>query len=451
MIPILFENDETSFDNSGICRLTDCISCTVTEERNGIYECDFEYPVSGAYYDQITPGRIIACTHDDSGTIQPFDIVSYSRAINGVVAFHAVHISYRQTGLTVSGTGINTLANALLMLQNSIPENPFTYETDKASTGYMAAADGIPRTVRQMLGGVEGSILDTYGGEYEFDGFTVRLLANRGEEKDFTIRYGLNLSAYTEDADYQDTFNAVVPYWYQENTGVIIGAKVGSGLTTYTDREICIPLDLSDKFETQPSAAQLRTAALSYINERNINLPSQNIAVDFVRLQDEDDSLSELMRCNLCDSVNVVFPMYDMSGTFKIVKTVYNVLKGRYDSMELGNLSTSLADALGISSGSGGTSSGKSFRTATYTKEYIVAAGSTINLTGTDFGITAPDGYTPVAITEFRSGSTNVDVIAASAIRVSGNAMTLYNTSTSSKTATASLTILYASQNLVLS
>ena len=348
MIPILFENDETAFDNNGICRLTDCISCVVTEERNGVYECDFEYPVTGAYYDQITPGRVISCTHDDTGTLQPFDIVGYSRSINGVVTFHAVHISYRQSEMTVSGTGIRTLANALAMLQTSTPTNPFTYETDKTgSSGYMSAADGTPRTVRQMLGGIEGSILDTYGGEYEWDGFTVRLLKARGEEKDFAIRYGLNLSNYTEDLDYQGTYSAVIPFW-QKDDDIVTGSMVDSGSETYASRSICVPLNLSEKFETKPTTAQLRTAAAAYLNANTPNVPSQNINVDFVRLQDEDKSLSDLMSCNLCDSVRVIFPMYGMENTFKIVKVVYNVLKDRYDSMELGTLGTTLSEALGI-------------------------------------------------------------------------------------------------------
>ena len=84
MIPILFEKDASGFDYNGLGRLRDCISCTVTEERNGIYECDFEYPVDGARFEDIQIGRIIVVEHDDSGNLQPFDIVSYSKPISGV-------------------------------------------------------------------------------------------------------------------------------------------------------------------------------------------------------------------------------------------------------------------------------------------------------------------------------------------------------------------------------
>ena len=92
MIPILYESTETAFASNGLGRLRDMISCVVTEERNGIYELDFEYPMTAEDFDQIKIGRIIGVTHDESDDIQPFDIVSHERPIEGVVTFHAVHI-----------------------------------------------------------------------------------------------------------------------------------------------------------------------------------------------------------------------------------------------------------------------------------------------------------------------------------------------------------------------
>ncbi len=352
MKPILYAADETAFASNGIGRLHDMIECVVTEERNGIYECDFSYPVDGARFDDIQLGRIIGVTHDDTGDVQPFDIVSMSRPIGGVVSFHAVHLSYRQSGYTVNGTGINSLASALTMLKNNAqPANPFTYEADYTSTAYMSAANGIPRSVRQMLGGIEGSILDAYHPEYEFDRWNVIAHRARGQRRDFTIRYGLNLSDYTEETDYQGTYTSCIPYWSGGDGGVVvIGNKVDSGLVSFGGRDICIPLDLTDKFENKPTKTQLQNTALSMMQSGQVNLPSQNISVDFVRLQDFEEfaGFSNLLQCRLCDSINVIFPRYNMQGTFKIVRTEWDVLKGRYKNMELGNLSTSLADALGI-------------------------------------------------------------------------------------------------------
>lgn len=355
MIPILYEKNETSFITNGLGRLRDCISAEVVEERNSIYELDFQYPVDGARYEDIICGRIVGVTHDDSYDIQPFDIVSYSRPIDGVVTFHCVHISYRLTGYTTRGTNINSLADALTMLSTTTPPMPFTFESNFTSTGYMSSADGTPRSVRQFLGGVEGSILDTYGGEYEWDRFRVLLKKARGEQRNFTIRYGVNMVNYEEESDYNGTYNQCLPYW-TDGQNSVYGDVVSSGLPTYTGRDICMPLDLTDKFETIPTKAQLEAKALSYMQNTQTNLPRQNIKVDFIRLQDspEYEQFESLLQCKLCDSIGVVFPLYGMQGTFKIVRTVYDVLGERFTEMELGALSVSLSEALGIDQMGGG-------------------------------------------------------------------------------------------------
>lgn len=360
MIPILYEKDEISFTNNGICRLRDCISAVVVEERNSIYELDFQYPVNGANYDQIQFGRIVGVSHDEDGDIQPFEIVSATRPIDMVVSFHCVHISYRQNQMTVAGTNINSLADAFELLKSAKPSNPFTYQADFTSTGYMAGADGTPRTVRQILGGVRGSILDAYGGEYEWDKFTVILHRNRGEVKDFAIRYGVNLLKYDDETDYQNTFTSCVPFWKSQEGGLVT-AEVTTDQLGYNGNDIRIPLDLSDKFETAPTVEELQAAGRSYMSRNNTNVPAQSISVDFVRLSElgEYDNLKELLTCRLCDSITVIFPEYDVRASFKIVRVEWDALADRYIGMELGELRTTLAEALGTqydasSSASGG-------------------------------------------------------------------------------------------------
>ena len=353
MIPILYEKDETAFLDNGLGRLRDCISCMVTEERNGIYECDFEYPVTGQNYDKIQIGRIIGVTHDDSGDVQPFDIVGYTKPIEGVVTFHCVHISYRQSYMAVTGSNITSLSDAFTALGTASPSNPFTYWTDKTSTGYVGAFDGVPKSVRSILGGVEGSILDAYGGEYEWDRFQVKLWSQRGEYRDFAIRYGVNMMDYQDETDSTNCYSSIIPYW-TDGTTTVVGDKQTLSSLPPSGRDACIPLDVSEKFDTSdgtiPTKAQVNSVGASMLNQGSPYLPSQNITVSFVRLQDTPEyaQFSSLLRCGLCDTIKVIFPDYNSSGTFRIVKTVWNVLEERYDEMELGDLSVSLSEALGI-------------------------------------------------------------------------------------------------------
>lgn len=360
MIPILYESNETAFVSNGLGRLRDCIDFKVSEERNGVFEAVFQYPVDGANFEKIRPGRIVAARHDDSGDVQPFDIVAYSKPLDGVVTFHAVHVSYRLAGQVVYSRNINSLTAALNLLGN-VSGTLFSFSADFTRSGYMAAADGVPRTARQMLGGIEGSILDTYGGELEFNRWQVILHRARGVTRPFTIRYGVNMLDYQDDTDYSETYNSAVPYWVGQDT-VVVGSRVDSGAATYAGRRIVAPMDLTDKFEEKPTATQLVNMAESVMNARQTSLPQQTIKVDFVRLQDLDNyaGFADLLQCNLCDTINVDFPRYNMTGAFKIVKTEYDVLEERYTAMELGTLSTTLAEALGISSGGGLVSSGGS-------------------------------------------------------------------------------------------
>lgn len=412
MIPILYESDEVNFTSNGLGRLRDCIRCEVTEERNSIYECEFEYPVTGQHFDDIRCGRIIAVEHDETGDVQPFDIYSYSMPIDGVVTFHACHVSYRLRGITVviSHPGSAKLNSFFRSIKNaSIPnDNPFTYYTDLTTTNYhLPVLDGTPRTIREVLGGVEGSILDVCGGEYEWDKFNVNLWKARGQIRDYTIRYGVNLLDYKEEMDYSGVYTEVFPWWENEDEKVW-GEPQSCGQPSYNGRSICVPLNLSEKFEGKPSQAQVNAAAQSYMAANKVYLPSQNITIDFIRLADSDEykAFAEMQRFGLCDSINVVFPLYGQTGTFKIVKTVWDVLVERYTSMELGNLSTSLSEALGISSG--GSSSDSSGGTKTRVIETGHITGSSIAAGDTkdyEISFTKPFKNAPTVIACFQSTS----------------------------------------------
>lgn len=351
MIPILFEKAETSFTSNGLGRLSDCIRCIVTEERNGIYECEFDYPVSGLMFSQIEEGRIIGCTHDDNHDIQPFDIYGRSEPINGVVTFYAHHISYRLNEITVKPFSASSCAEALQKIKSqSVNTNPFTFWTDKSVSATMTSA--APKGAKDLLSGSEGSILDIYGtGEYKFNKFEVRLYLHRGQDTNVSIRYGKNLVDFTNDYDVSEAYTAVVPYWLgdvsqdeQTVTELVMLPELflSSGHTVPSGREVVVPMDLSDVFEDKPSVTQLRTTATNRLTASDAWLPNQTVKVNFVQLwqTDEYKDYAPLQRLSLCDTCGIFVPMYDISLRAKVIRVVYNVLLDRYDEMELGDKPT---------------------------------------------------------------------------------------------------------------
>ena len=415
MIPILYESNETEFTSNGLGRLRSCKSCIVTEERNGEYTCSFEYPVDAEGFDEIRAGRIIGVTHDETGDVQPFDIVGHEKPIDGIVTFHAQHISYRQSKITVGWrniwafiqTRINSLEEAFDFLGQSVPPNPFTYISDKASTGFLSCVDGVPKSARSVLGGIQGSILDTYGGEYEWDKFNVILHSSRGTDRDVSIRYGLNMSNYDDELDTSGTYMACVPYW-TDGTLTVIGRVQNADGETITNRGECIPLDVSDKFENQPTPEEVEAMGKSVMESQNPTVPAQTIHVEFVRLQDLGyEEYSDLLKCGLCDTVEVVFPAYGTSGRFKIVRTEWNALAERYESMELGDLSVSLAEALGINSDKS-VAVGDTAITTIVNKTLSSGIGAKTYISATDITMEEQSGYKAVGIVGWSTNNWHV-------------------------------------------
>lgn len=354
MIPILYEKTESNFRSNGLGRLSDCIRCLASEERNGIYEVEFDYPVTGVHFEDIQMGRIIACTHDEQGDVQPFDIYAKSEPINGIVTFYAHHISYRLNEITVKPFTAGSCADAISKIKTqSVKANPFTFWTDKSVTASYISET--PRKARTMLGGEENSILDVFGtGEYEFDKFDVKLSLHRGQDTNVSIRYGKNLVDFDNNEDASETYTAVVPFWLgsetegDESVSVLITLPewyITSGRSVPSGREVIVPMDLSGDFDEKPTVAQLRTAAQNRLASSDGWLPSQTITVDFVQLwqTEEYKDYAPLQRLRLCDTCGVFVPMYGMSLRAKVIKVVYNVLLDRYDSMELGDKPTTYA------------------------------------------------------------------------------------------------------------
>ena len=350
MIPILFEKDTTTFTTQGLGRLPDCISCIVTEERNGIYECQFQYPITGVMYKELQLGRIIVCTHDDRKDFQPF--VIYQRSIpdvRGIVTFNAHHISYKLNDIVVMPFTADSVAQALDDIRtNSANTNPFTFWTDKSTVADFKSDE--PRLARNMLGGEENSILDVFGGgEYEFDNFEVKLYAHRGQDSGVEIRYAKNLIDFKQDIDDSGCYNAVVPFWKNtEGDLVTLPEKIlffGQAGETVD----AAPMDLSSDFENAPTASELRTMATSKYQSGGSWNPKDNITVDFVQLwqTEEYKNFTGLQRVSLCDTVSVYYEPAGVEAVKqKVVKTVYNVLLDRYDQIELGELQTSLGQAI---------------------------------------------------------------------------------------------------------
>lgn len=336
MTPILFSSSSSSFATRGIGTLVDALSCVATEERNGEYELEMTYPVTGHNFENLAVQNIILAkpnTYDDP---QPFRIYKITKPLNGICTICARHISYDLTGVIVASGLSATSAGAALsaMASNCSGIGNFTFTSDNATTASWSTSK--PYTFRQLMGGVEGSILDRFGGEYHYDVWNVANMANRGADRGFVVRYGKNLVDINQEEECANCYTGVKAYWYKD--GVLVESQIQStGISLGYDRNLL--LDASEEFENAPD--DLDEWVLEYIDKHELSSPKVSIKLSFQQI-DED----YLERITLCDTVSVYFEMLGVSAKAKVIRTTYDTLLERYESIEIGSIRSNLADTI---------------------------------------------------------------------------------------------------------
>lgn len=344
MIPKLFEFSATEFTTNGLGLLNGASSCSVRQVLNGEYELQFTYPINGVRFSQLVERAIVIAKPDPISNDQAFRIYRIVKSMKDTVTVYAEHISYDLGGIPVKPFTAPDVGTALISLkENMIVDNPFTFVTDKTTTAKMSLS--IPYSARSVLGGVEGSILDTYRGEYEWDNFTVHLWNKRGEDRGVHIRYGKNLTNFEQDSKCSNMYTAVYPYWTQEGDtimGDLINLVGGNGYNRV------LSLDLSSTFQQRPSVEELNLAAQAYVSSHDLDKPTVSWKVSFASLENTTEYAGKnlLEGIYLGDTVHVYFEKLGISVNSRAVETNYDPILERYNSVTLGSVKTNLSDTI---------------------------------------------------------------------------------------------------------
>lgn len=364
MIPILYDPLETQFDSNGIGLLTDTISCIVEEERNGSFELTLQYPQEGHLADYIVEDAIIKAKPNDKDKDQLFRIYKSGKPIGGVNTYYAEHISYELNMNPVCRpkiSGKNAQEAIAQLLEEAVIGNNYTAWSDITTRNSTQIDDVL--SVRNILGGTEGSILDVWGGEFQFDNFTVKLHKSRGSDTGATIRYGKNLISAEQERNIGDVITAIFPYCYytpEKEEGATEPDPVFVSLpekfinTPNADkyaRPKCAPMDFSDEFEDGVIVTEemLRKVAKAY-TESGIDEPKISIKATFQNLKKTKDyeNIQALETIGICDTVTVMIEKVGIEVKAKIVKYAYDSVKERFDSVEIGEPKTNLTKAITV-------------------------------------------------------------------------------------------------------
>ena len=353
--PILYKANETDFSHMGLGVLIDAITCLVSEERNGLFQLEMEYPLEGSQFSELKNDRLIKVDASHLLKDQRFKIIRISKPMKGKVTVYANHISYLTEDLALkpeiaytgnANVALNTWANAI------VDDHPFTVFSDIQTSGSGKWDLTKVENARQALGGVSGSLLDTYGGEYRFDNYHIGLYAQRGFDSGALIAYGRNLTDLTQEEAIDNTYTSIYPYSViqdeNEEERIIslpeyfIDSEYAGNFARRKIRKV----DFSE--EEIGTVEALRSRAISYMKQNDFGIPKVNLKIQFADLSKAlgDESTQILEQIGLCDLVTVYFEKFDIHTKAKIIRTIWNVLLDRYESIEAGEARASLSKSI---------------------------------------------------------------------------------------------------------
>lgn len=348
MIPRLYAAGTTTFTTEGLGALADCISCETSTGINGVPELNLVYPVTGVHAAEIDDRCVVVADRDRHLAAQPYLVRTIDKSTPGILNVYAVHLAVA----LVDGVGLEPYTAASLqtaiagLASNATDTLPVTITTSLISSTEFNHA--IPSSVKLAMGGMEGSIIDTYGGEWDFDGLTAELKASVGSSNGVVIRYGKNLVSLNMNVDWTGVYTDIYPYWIDPNTQAVTQMTTPLySLGTFSFQSVLF-LDLSQDFETAPTDAQLLTAATAYAGTHALTSPkiSWGVVMKELRGSPEYQSVALLEEVSLGDTVTIYFPDFGVNASARIVNERFDVLREQYTELTIGSVRSSLAGTI---------------------------------------------------------------------------------------------------------
>lgn len=336
--------------------LTDCIECLVEEERNGMFEVSLVYPSSSNLCSYLVEENIIECNANDTLLNQKFRIYLTRKAMDNTIEIYARHISFDLMydyidNISFENQSCEYALNQLFRNSNFSKHYRGYSDIINAQDYNMSMAN-----VLEAIGGKKGSIIDTYGTGAEIlrDNENIHVLNKRGYDNEVTIEYKKNLTGFELEEDTTDLVTRISPYAKyndsETNEEIIVKADyVDSTLIANYSHPYIKSIDYSDKFEDGeiPTVSKLQDLARKEYKNNKVDMPKQNFKIEFIPLSKCVGYEGLEDKISLCDTVTIIDTRYNIKTQSKVIKTVFNVLKNRYESMELGEPRTSLGDVIG--------------------------------------------------------------------------------------------------------
>lgn len=355
MKPILHKSTyDGSTTGTAVGTLSDCVKAHIRERLNGEYELEIDYPLTGNHATQIETGMVVLAETYTISSQQPFRIYHIEdNTEDGLKHIYAHHISYDLNSIIIqpfSATGASNVMSYIASNYQQTSDDSLTwaFSTDLTNTTSTVTLSH-PVSVRELLGGMEGSVLDTFGGEYKWDGFTVNLLSARGDDSGAVVYANKNLISVLRTEDNSSAYTHVMAYYYDEDSNTSV-CSASYAVSDYDSDGLVqsrtLLKDVTEYYtDTIPTTTELNALASAYAADMSM-AASEGVEVDLIDLTKQAESIGRNMYITLGDTIHIRYTPFGIDIKKKIVETTWNVMLERFDSIIVGTPSATLADTI---------------------------------------------------------------------------------------------------------
>ncbi|MCW6681617.1 phage tail protein [Aerococcaceae bacterium NML160702] len=351
MKPVLYPKNEKQFRHYGLGEVP-FSKCEVTRVRNGEYSLYAEISAEEPQSNLLVEGLLLKADAGVRTKWQTFEIVRIVRNSNDVIKVYANHVSmstiYSVMNPNVKLSNVDATTALQIWLRNVIGDNEFQVWSDITTLNSTTWNVESIKTARDALGGARGSILDVWGGEYEFDNRLIRLHKQMGRKAPTTIEYGRNLVSAENEVDIAETYTSILPYAMKQgedaNSSEVITLDEKVVHSEYAGKYATVRImqvDFSSEFKDKEKITQdkLRRLAVQYINRNDIGVPKTEIELKYVDLSTTLDyeQMSIVEEVELCDILPIYYDKLKITNSkAKVSKVVYDVLLDENKTIHVG-------------------------------------------------------------------------------------------------------------------
>lgn len=352
----IYASNETDFTNNGYGFLKDCISASVVEILNGDMYLNFEYPVNGSLNEYLIEDNVVKCNVGNNN----YQLFRIKRVIKDfkIIHVYAVHIFYDLLDnfiLDTAPTGLDAQTFGNWILSRTNFENNFTFQSDISATKSARYVRRNP--IECIIGDIDNSMKNLFGGELERDNFTIKFNSSRGSNRNVKLIFGKNIKDIKITIDTTSIATRILPLGFDGLMlpEVYVDSPIIDNYLTPKVQKVefgNIKYDTDDEtaYQTLEEAYQALRDATNQLYANGVDKPTINIKVDWLELSKTEEyynQYSSLETVNLGDTITA--QILGINYQAKITKTTYNPLTDRIDNYEIGTLNSTISKSVNTS------------------------------------------------------------------------------------------------------